>query len=150
MARGILESGRWWAVDQLDQDETVEAMRTRGPVPLPLDGWDRASIWGWDETRGSLYARLWRNTDDPAKSPAIQIKPDDYTPAITFAATLAQHIAIVAACSPWRALTALHDAAQLDDGEDEPVPDGGVGTAVTLTEGHSLPEWPYRAEPRMP
>ncbi len=36
-------------------DETAEAVRTSGRVPLPLDGWDQASIWGWDDTASSLY-----------------------------------------------------------------------------------------------
>ena len=70
-------------MDELVEDETVAAVRTRGHVPLPLDGWDQASIWGWDQTIGSLYAHLRRNTDDQTKPSAIRIGPDDYTPAIT-------------------------------------------------------------------
>ena len=34
-------------MDELVEDETVAAVRTRGPLPLPLEGWDQASIWGW-------------------------------------------------------------------------------------------------------
>ena len=124
-------------------DETVVAVRSCGSVPLPLKGWDRASIWGWDNSTGSLYARLWRNTDDPAKPPAAQIEPDDYTPPITFAATLAQHISMAADCSPWRALTALHKAARLVS-EDAPPQGNEGGTVVTMSEGHSMPKWPYR------
>ena len=62
-----------------ETDETVARVRARGPVSLPLDGWDLASIWGWDETTSSLYAHLWHNTDDPAKPPTIRIQPDDHT-----------------------------------------------------------------------
>jgi hypothetical protein len=40
----------------MDQvDETVARVRARGPVPLPLNGWDHASIWGWDETTTSPW-----------------------------------------------------------------------------------------------
>src|SRR6266568_3411861 len=50
-------------------DALVARVRADGPVPLPLNGWDQASIWGWDETANSLFAELWRNPDDPAKPP---------------------------------------------------------------------------------
>lgn len=130
-------------LDSLDEDETVTAVRGRGPLPLPLEGWDQASVWGWDETAGSLYARLQRNTDDPASPPAIRIGSDDCTPAITWPETLAQHIAMVTDCDPWTALTVLFDAAGLNDEDDSPA-DSHVGTVVTITEGYSLPEWPYR------
>src|SRR5262249_6352098 len=115
-------------------DETVARVRAHGSAPLPLDGWDRTSIWGWDETTGSLYAHLWRNGDDPAKPPAIQIGTDDFTPAITFAATLAQHIAMVVDCDPWDVLTALHqvEGVSHDDEADE------AGTVVTMTEGYDI------------
>jgi hypothetical protein len=132
-------------MDELD--ETVVAVRSCGSVSLPLKGWDHASIWGWDDTTGSLYARLWRNTDDAAKPPAARIGPDDYTPAITFAATLAQHIAIATDCDPWSALTALHKAARLVS-EDVPPRGNEGGTVVTMSQGYSLPDWPYRSRPR--
>jgi hypothetical protein len=134
-------------LDDLEDDETVAAVRTCGPVPLPLDGWDQASVWGWDETTGSLYAHLWHNTDDPAKPPTIRIEPGDYTPTITFAVTLAQHIAMAADCDPWSTLSALLEAAQVDSAADDPPADSEGGTVVTMTEGYSLPEWPYRPQP---
>jgi len=125
------------AVEELDQ--IVAWVRARGPVALPLDGWDRVSIWGWDESAGSLYAHLWHNTDDPAESPAIRIGPDDLTAAITFPETLAQHIAMAVDRSPWDVITALDGVVdQGKGGEDY------TGTKVTITEGYSLPEWPWR------
>ena len=133
-------------MDEMDhphEDEIVAAVRGRGPLPLPLEGWDQASVWGWDQTNGSLYAHLWRNTDDPAKSAVIRIGPDDYTPTITCDATFAQHIAMTAECSPWRALWILLDTAGLNDEDNAPANSEG-GTAVTLTQGYSLPEWPHR------
>lgn len=126
-----------------EPDETVAAVRSCGSVPLPLKGWEHASIWGWDEATGSLYARLWRNTDDPDKPPAARIGPDDYTPVITFAATLAQHIAMATDCNPWSALTALHKAARLVTEAAPPRVNEG-GTVVTMSEGYGVPEWPYR------
>ncbi len=133
-------------IDDLDEDETVAAVRTRGPLPLPLEGWDQASVWGWDQATGSLYALLLRNTDDPARTSAIRIGPDDYTPAITCDVTLAQHIAMATGCSPWKALWSLLDAAGLND-EDDPPADNEGGTVATMTEGYSPPEWPYRPQP---
>lgn len=127
-----------------DLDEIVAWVRTHGPAPLPLDGWDRASTWGWDDATGSLYAHLWRNTDDPAKPPAIRIGPDDYTPAITFPEVLAQHIALAVDCSPWSVITAIDEI--VDQDEDRSATGNyssanHAGTVVTMTEGHEI-WWP--------
>ena len=46
-------------------DDLVMQVRANGPVRLPLEGWDHASVWGWDEKANSLFANLWRNNDDP-------------------------------------------------------------------------------------
>jgi hypothetical protein len=122
-------------VDEVD--ETVARIRAHGPAPLLLDGWDRASIWGWDETTGSLYAHLWRNGDDPARAPVIRIGPDDFTPAISFPETLAQHIAMAAGCNPWKVLTALlkiDDQNEYRDTERENVEANADGTVVTMTQ----------------
>ena len=116
-------------------DEIIAWVRARGSQPLPLDGWEHASLWGWDETTGSLYAHLWRNGDDPAKPPAIRIGPDDFTPAITFAATLAQHIAMAVDCDPWDVLTALHQVEGVSHDDDEA---DEAGTVVTMTEGYDI------------
>jgi len=131
------------AVDVID--ETVARVRERGPVPLPLDGWDQASIWGWDETTSSLYAHLWRNTDDPAKPPTIRIGPDDLTPAIEFPATLAQYIAMAIDCGPWKVLAGLYkidDQAEEDwEDEEDDAEVAEAGTVVTMTEGCGI-WWP--------
>ena len=124
-------------------DQLVARVRARGRQVLPLDGWNRASTWGWDEATGSLYAHLWRNVDDPAKPPTVRIGPDDYTPTITCDATLAQHIAMATDCDPWTVFTALDDAAGLNDQDHPPNVNEG-GTVVTMSEGYSTPEWPYR------
>jgi hypothetical protein len=130
------------AVD--DIDEIVVWVRTHGPAPLPLDGWDRASTWGWDDATGSLYAHLWRNTDEPAKSSAIWIGPDDYTSAITLPETLAQHIALAVDCSPWSVITALDEIVDQDEDRSEKGDDASAdqrATVVTITEGHVI-RWP--------
>jgi len=135
-------------VDEID--ELVAWVRAHGPAPLPLGGWDRASLWGWDAATGSLYARLWRNVDDPAGPPTIRIQPDDYTPAITWPETLAQHIAMATDCDPWSVIASM-DQVVLEQG-------GGAGwyagengteaargdTVVTMAERYIQPEWPYR------
>jgi hypothetical protein len=38
---------------------------------LPLDGYDNASIWGFDEQSASYFAQLWRNTSDSFDDPDI-------------------------------------------------------------------------------
>ena len=129
-------------MDELD--EIVVWARGHGKIPLPLTGWDHASIWGWDETTSSLFAHLWRNTDDPARPPTARIAPDDYTPIITCPATLAQHIAMAADCDPWKVATALFKIfdREKDWDSDEKGPRAKeAGTVVTVTEGHGI-WWP--------
>jgi len=122
----------------MDQvDETITRVRACGPAPLPLDGWDHASIWGWDDTTGSLFACLWRNTDDPAKPPTIRIEPNDYTPTIEFPATLAQHIALSVDCDPWDVLTALYEVDNQDNETAGPEADE-AGTTVTMATGYDI------------
>jgi hypothetical protein len=125
-------------------DEILAWVRVRGPQPLPLDSWEHASLWGWDEATGSLYAHLWRNTDDPAQAPVIRIGLDDYTPAITLIPTLAQYIAMAANCNPWDAVTALleiENQQEYRDSKDQNDRADEADTAVSLTEGHNV-WWP--------
>src|SRR5207248_7504930 len=116
-------------------------------VPLLLDGWDRASIWGWDSATGSLYAHLCRNVSAPDQPLTIQIGPDELTPAITVPATLAQHIAMAAECDPWDAIAAMDEVRNRDeegkDWDDEEVAARSRegSTAVTMTEGYDI-WWP--------
>jgi len=136
------------AVNELD--EIIAWVRAHGPVPLPLKGWEHASIWGWDETTSSLYAHLWRNTDDQGQPPAVQIEPGDYTPAITLLPTLAQYIAMGADCDPWKALTALFKVEDQDEyrtSKDRNMKADDAGTVVTVTEGHEV-WWPPEAHHR--
>lgn len=37
--------------------------------PLHLGGWDRASVWGYDEGTELWFAQLWHNTDDLSGPP---------------------------------------------------------------------------------
>jgi hypothetical protein len=108
-------------------------------VSLPLDGWDRASIWGWDETTGSLYAHLWRNTDDPARTPTIRIGPDDLTPVITCPVTLTQHIAMAVDRDPWEVIGAVDLTDYEGVGDCTNAQEGGTG--VTMTQGYDI-WWP--------
>jgi hypothetical protein len=125
-------------------DATVACVRAHGPAPLPLDGWDHASIWGWDETASSLYAHLWRNDDDPAKPPSIQVESGDYTPSITFPESLAQHVAMATGCNPWEVLTALLKIDAPDQyryGGHKGSRTSEPGTTATLTQGYKT-RWP--------
>jgi len=124
-----------------DTDETVAWARAHGPAPLLLDGWDHSSTWGWDEASGSLYAHLLRNSDDPATKLALRIGPDGFTPAITFATTLAQHIAMAVDCSPWDVITALDEIIDQDDDTHCGTEVDEAGTVVTMAEGHDT-WWP--------
>jgi hypothetical protein len=127
-------------VDELD--EFVARVRVSGPVPLPLDGWDHASIWGWDETADSLFAELRRNTDDPAGPPTIRIGPDDLTPAIRLPETLALHIALAVDRDPWDVTAAMDEADGQDeenwDDQEKGVEADEAGTLVTMTEGYGV------------
>jgi hypothetical protein len=123
-------------VDELD--ELVARVRANGPMPLPLDGWDQASIWGWDETANSLFAALWRNADDPARQPAIRIGPNDLTPVITCPVTLAQHIAMAVDRSPWEVISAVDNDCN-DRNNNAGLSESG--TIVTMTEGYEI-WWP--------
>lgn len=38
---------------------------------LALDGYDSASIWGYDELSATYFAQMWRNTSDPWDDPDI-------------------------------------------------------------------------------
>ena len=130
--------------DSDELDEVVAWVRARGPQPLPVDGWDRASIWGWDEAAGSLYAHLWANTDDPAGPPAIRIEPGEYTPPITWPETLSQYIAMALDLSPWTVDTLISDMVEQDKdwaAEDTAATSTSPGTVVTMTEGHDV-WWP--------
>ena len=70
---------------------------------LDLPGWEDYSVWGYDETEGSLFAQLWPNLPDDAsedeqdqmaeKPPLIWITPAHGYPQITNPADLAAHIA---------------------------------------------------------
>jgi hypothetical protein len=126
-----------------EMDELVAWACRRGTVPLPLNGWDYASVWGWDETTNSLFAHLWRNADDSAGRP-VRIEPGDYTPVITCPVTLSQHIAMAADCDPWKVLTALFEVFDREkdgDSEENAARVNEAGTVVTIREGHRV-WWP--------
>jgi hypothetical protein len=42
---------------------------------LPLAGWDRYSVWGFDTGVNSFFAQLWKNSDDGREEPRIWITP---------------------------------------------------------------------------
>jgi hypothetical protein len=137
LIRCILDAGGV-AMSQLD--ETAENVRAHGPVHLPLDGWDRASTWGWDEETGSLYAHLRRNDDDSSMAPTLRIEAGDFGPVITLASTLAQHVAAAVDCDPWDVLTALYQVNELDVRFDDDATVDDSDTVVTMRDGYNV--WP--------
>ena len=67
-------------------------MNHPGPFGLLLPGWQRRSVWGWDEGTGSWWAQLWRDDrpDDPvADAPHVAIGP-----------LAGQHVPVVGALVP--------------------------------------------------
>ena len=62
-----------------EADELAALIRARGGMALPLAGWGRRSIWGWDAQDGTFYAQLWQDgeQDEPTWwiHPAVQNWP---------------------------------------------------------------------------
>ena len=82
-------------------------LRARGRVALPLDGWDRYSVWGWDDQEHCLFAQLWRNTDDGSDRPRVWITPVAGWPATGLPEVLAGWIAEATGCARRDVLVAL-------------------------------------------
>ncbi len=40
---------------------------------LPLDGYDHASVWGYDGQSASYFAQLWRNSSDSDEEPDVSL-----------------------------------------------------------------------------
>jgi hypothetical protein len=137
----MLDSGRWWPWKSSTRSlpGCVHAARWRCPS---MAGIVPASGVG-TRPRAACTRISGENTDDPAKSPAIRIGPDEFTAAITFPETLSQHIAMAVDCNPWRVLTALHDADR-QSGEDDDARADEAGNIVTLTEGYDI--WPVSGQ----
>jgi hypothetical protein len=67
-------------------------------VALYLPGWERYSIWGWDGREGSLFAQLWRNTDDRDAEPSIWITTLTGWPAVREPEVLAEWVSSATGC----------------------------------------------------
>ncbi len=72
--------------------------------PLALPGWEERSVWGFDHSRGSFVARLWRN-GSRARKPLAAL-PDGPT-GYPWPACLAVDIVAVTGMGPIAVLTAL-------------------------------------------
>ena len=82
-------------------------LRGRGRMPIDLPGWDYYSIWGWDDQEVSLFAQLWRNTDDGGEEPRHWISSVVGWPATGSPEVLAGWIAQVTGSEPRDVLRAL-------------------------------------------
>jgi len=88
----------------------VERLRLLG-VNAPERGWDDYSVWGWDPQEGTLFAQLWRNTDDSGDPPQHWITPAYGWPETGSPAELAARIASVTGSALRDALLALAQCA---------------------------------------
>ena len=82
-------------------------LRDRGRMPIDLPGWDYYSIWGWDDQEASLFAQLWRNTDDGGEEPRHWVSSVVGWPVTGSPEVLAGWIAQVAGSDPRDVLRAL-------------------------------------------
>ena len=57
-----------------EADELAAQIRSHGHMPLPLSGWGRRSIWGWDRRDGTYYAQLWRDGEEQDE-PTLWLHP---------------------------------------------------------------------------
>jgi hypothetical protein len=86
-------------------------LRDHGRMPLVLAGWEDYSVWGWDEQEGTLFAQLWRNTDDSGDPPRHWITPVYGWPETGSPVELAARIAAMTGCALRDALLALAQCA---------------------------------------
>ena len=107
-------------------DEVAARVRARGPAPLPLDGWDDASIWGWGMKPPASCTPICGTT--PRTRPCHRrygSDPTTSTPVITSPEILAQRIALAADSSLWKVLTALLTADRQGGSDDVTGPGPG-------------------------
>ena len=74
---------------------------------LPLDGYDNASVWGFDQQGATYYAQLWRNESDSWNDPDIWLSGMD---PIGSAQRLAEMIAARTGLTPAEVARALATA----------------------------------------
>jgi hypothetical protein len=92
---------------EVNVSPAVSQLRDRGRMPLVLAGWDHYSVWGWDAQDGSLYAQLWRDTDDSGDPPRHWITSACGWPETGSLAELATRIVSVTGCALRDVLLAL-------------------------------------------
>ena len=68
-------------------------LQGKGHMGLNLPGWDRYSVWGWDDREACLFAQLWRNDDDSELQPRVWMTPAEGWPATGMPEVLAEWIA---------------------------------------------------------
>jgi hypothetical protein len=88
-------------------DIRAEPEAVRGRMPIDLPGWDYYSIWGWDDQEASLFAQLWRNTDDGGEEPRYWVSSVVGWPVTGLPEVLAGWIAQVTGSDPRDVLHAL-------------------------------------------
>jgi len=143
-------AGELGMLNPLSEDEAAELaaelqadLKYRSQFTLALAGYDELfTTWGRDDETGCLYARLWHDIDDdPPDGPPSIVMPSSRWPATTDIRVLAEQISSATGHSLRAVLLGMEGDNGCDDSEDE---DPYTGTTVTITEGYTLPEWPYR------
>jgi hypothetical protein len=91
--------------------ETAEAaMRgTSFRLALPLAGYEKASVWGWDAQMGTLFAQVYSNGENSRDEPRIWITPPRY-PATGLPEVLAEWIATATVRADSEVLTAMAES----------------------------------------
>jgi hypothetical protein len=82
--------------------ETGLGVENIGRRALNLDGWGERSVWGWDSRGATLFAQLWRDSeeddDNDSDEPEIWITPPGW--AVTTDPVVLGHWIAEATASP--------------------------------------------------
>jgi hypothetical protein len=79
--------------------------------PLHLEGWDRHSVWGYDEGTDLWFAQLWRNTDDGSGPPTFWL---GFRPPAEWARQIWDAIVAVTGADPHEVRRAMGDSPYVD------------------------------------
>lgn len=100
---------------------------------VPLEGWQQLSTWGFDDTAGSYYAQLTRNTSSDDDGPDVWITPPQW-PVMYRSSALAQAIAHTTGHD----LQTVRDALNASLGS----PDSPHRVELAQSSAHRLPDPP--------
>lgn len=82
-------------------------LQRTGRMPLVLDGWSKASVWGFDPQTDGLFAQLWRDGDSSREAPRVWITAGSMWPATDSPRELAEYVAAATGCTREAAAAAM-------------------------------------------